>query len=177
MLISSVDRATAHDRWNAVALKMAGQSPLEAQPKKSSLRIYRIIIAPAWGSTWCIRIENNDMGGVISVNRLAYGDIETAQKKEIQLTGEEFLAFEEVVRKAGLDAMKLRDKTDGLDGDVWSLEISKAQFHDAVASWCPNAYDPQERGTAGFVKVFKWAADKAGITKSITNKGHSILDR
>lgn len=113
----------------------------------------------------------------MSIDRTACRNIEPAEKKEIQLTSEDFLAFEEVIRKADLDTMKLWDKTDGLDGDVWSLEISKAQFHDSVASWCPNAYDPKKRGTAGFVKVFKWAADKAGITKSITNKGHPIMDR
>jgi hypothetical protein len=82
-----------------------------------------------------------------------------------------------LVNKSGFEQMGLRD-TDvvGEDGESWSLEVSKADFIHTLVLWSPD-YDMKKRGTEGFVKVFRWLADRAGVTDKITNKGSAIFKR
>ena len=172
---------SGYARVYANVLKRMDETPLLPLPKKSSSRIYRLVIAPAWGDSFGIRIESNENGASMVIKQVGWrvgaDDYSLAKKKELHLTFAEFLSFEEVIRKSRYEEMRTLDKTDGFDGEIWSMEVSRAQFHDAVSSWCPNDSDSKTRGTEGFVRIFQWAANKAGIAKTITNKGHPIFER
>ena len=154
---------------------------LAPQPKGSSTKIYRLMIAPTWGNRFCFRIQSTTTGASLTIKRLTgqagYGDGPLADTKQVVLTADEFATFEAIVSKSGYEKMGERDPDMGLDGDSWSLESSKEGFHHTAIRWCPNDYDPKKRGTEIFVQAFRWAADRAGVTKQITNKGHAIFDR
>ena len=162
-------------------LRLLDEAKLEAQPKQSQNRIYRLIIAPTWGNRFCFRIQNTSGGGLLIMKRLAgqagYGDGPLAETKEFPLSVSEFQEVEDLIANSGYEKMGLRDPGQGTDGDSWSLEVSKPESYHIAIRWCPNLYDPKKRGTEGFVKAFRWAADKAGVTQRITNKGGVIFNR
>ncbi len=159
-------------------LQILKESELSPQEKNSSLRIYRAMIAPTWGNRYCIRVQNQGEGALMVLKRLdgqaGYGDGKLVEEKEFRLTANEFQELEELVNKSGFEKMGLRDPDSGLDGESWSLEVSKAEFNHKAVRWSPN-YDMKKRATEGFVKVFRWLADRAGVTDRITNKGHSVF--
>ncbi len=100
-----------------------------------------------------------------------------AETKQMRLTQEDLTAFEKLLATTGYEKMGMRDPHAGLDGDSWTLEVSKPSCHHMASRWCPNGYDPDKRGTRKYADAFRWVADKMGVTKSITNKGHAVFDR
>ena len=170
---------TPHGAKTALLNKLR-EPALAAKPKDSDLRVYRLMISPTWGNLICFRVESTATGGLLVVKRLdrkGYEDGALMEKKEVALSAEEIQAFERLVEDSRYRKMTLDDPDMGLDGDTWRIEVAKAGLHHEAMRWCPNGYDPKKRGTEDYVKVFRWAADKAGVTKTITNKGHPIFDR
>jgi hypothetical protein len=157
------------------------ENELAAQPKDSSTRIYRLIISPTWGNLHCLRLQNTEKGGLLVTKHLdgqaGYGKGPLVKTKRAALSPDEFAEFEKLVANSGYEKMSLKDPDQGLDGDGWTLEVSKPGFHHKAFRWCPNAYDPKKRGTTGYVEVFRWAAGKASVTGAITNKGYSVFAR
>jgi hypothetical protein len=181
LLVVFAEGANAGEAKKASYLAKLKEEALEAQAKDSSTRIYRLIISPTWGNLHCLRLQNTAEGGVLIAKRLdgqsGYGDGPLVETKKVVLSPAEFQEFEALMGKSGYEKMGITDPNQGLDGDSWSVEVAKASFHHKASRWCPNAYDPKKRGTEGYVKAFRWAADKAGVTKAVTNKGHSVFDR
>ena len=157
------------------------ETRLSAQPKTSTKKVYRLIIAPTWGNRFCFRIDTNGDKATLTMKRLGgqagYGDGPLAETKQMRLTQEDLTAFERLLAATGYGKMDLRDPHAGLDGDSWTLEVSKPAYYHIARRWCPNAYAPDKRGTRKYVDAFRWITDKMGVTKSITNKGHPVFER
>jgi hypothetical protein len=157
------------------------ENRLAAQPKTSTKKVYRLIIAPTWGNRFCFRIDSNGDTATLTMKRLGgqagYGDGPLAETKQMPLTQQDLSAFENLLAATGYEKMDLRDPHAGLDGDSWTLEVSKPAYYHIASRWCPNAYRPDKRGTRKYADAFRWVADKMSVTKSITNKGHGIFDR
>lgn len=156
------------------------QKPLAALPPGSKSRVYRLSIAPAWGDTFAFTLSGGETKPKLLMERFHYGEKpqrNLVEIKEVALSDEDFAAFEALVAKSGYEKMGETDPDMGLDGDSWSLETARAGFHHAAVRWCPASYDIERRGTKGYVAAFRWAADQAGVTARITNKGGAIFDR
>ena len=162
-------------------LTLLQEPRLTEQPKTSTKKVYRLIIAPTWGNRFCFRIATNGDTATLTMKRLGgqagYGDGPLAETKQMRLTQRDLTAFEILLATTGYENMDLKDPHAGLDGDSWTLEVSKAAYYHIASRWCPNAYDPDKRGTRKYVDAFRWITDKMGVTKSITNKGHAVFDR
>jgi hypothetical protein len=152
---------------------------LTKQPADSKLRVYRLVIAPVWGPLYCMRVQNTAAGATITVKHLKYEKEnpwkELVEEKPVTLTAAEFAEFEALIAKTGYEKMGPKDY--GVDGDIWALEVSKAGYFHKAERWCPNAFDPEKKGTAAYAAAFRWVADKVQVTAKITNKGRPVFDR
>ncbi len=151
------------------------------KPQFTGSRFYELTISPTWGNKVSFRVQNSNDGGTLQFKRYAgrsgYTDGASPETRVLHLSAAEFGEFEDLVSRSGYERMGQRDPDIGLDGDSWSLTVRRAGFEHTAVRWCPNAYNPKRRGTVVYVEAFRWCADKAGVTATITNKGPSLFDR
>ena len=162
-------------------LTKLNEPKLAALPADSKQQIYRLMIAPTWGSRYCFRVDYSGTEAFLTFKRLSgqagYGDGPIAESKRIKLTEKDWKEFQALVKASACESMSELDGFSGMDGDYWTIEVAKTGSYRQIERWCATQANDQGRGLADFVKLFQWAADKVGARKQVTNKGIDILDQ
>ena len=140
----------------------------------------RLRIDPTWGHPVVFRVTLTPAGGTLECRwepaRGMTRHSPPPPSVSIRLTPAEAAEFGTLVAASGCERMGGHDPGAGLDGESWSLTTSRHGRRHTATRWCPN-HDPKRRGTAAFAEVFRWCAEKAGVTAAVTNRGHCIFDR
>lgn len=170
----------SESKWYGQSLERMKEPRLPEFAKNLDAEIYRITILPTWGNSIAVRVEKHGELYSLSARRLdgqaGYDPGKLVESKDIALSADVSRTLAALIQNLNFFRMSTDEEgINGKDGEEWVLEgVSRGKYH-VVHRWSASSYNPEKRGLAPFVNLYRFLVDRSELSERPKNKDHKLI--